>query len=100
MGLRVNRRVHLAPGLRLNLSKRGVSVSVGHRGAWYTTGPAGRRATVGIPGSGVYYTRHLGGASTPKPAPSAIRTLLVLAVVIFFAVAAYQGITAAGAGRP
>jgi hypothetical protein len=40
----------LIPGLRLNLSKSGASLSIGHRGFWYTVGPKGRRATIGLPG--------------------------------------------------
>jgi hypothetical protein len=56
MRLRLWRRVRIAPGLRLNLSKSGASVSVGRRGAWLTTGPRGQRATVGLPGSGLFWT--------------------------------------------
>ncbi|MBS0396467.1 MAG: DUF4236 domain-containing protein, partial [Proteobacteria bacterium] len=38
MGFRFQRRVRILPGLRLNLSKSGVSASVGGRGAWLTFG--------------------------------------------------------------
>jgi hypothetical protein len=48
--LRFTRRVSLLPGLRANLSKSGVSLSIGHRRAWYPIGPRRRRATLGIPG--------------------------------------------------
>jgi hypothetical protein len=44
MPLRLARRFSLIPGLRVNLSKRGASLSAGHRGAWYTVGPRGGRA--------------------------------------------------------
>jgi uncharacterized protein DUF4236 len=40
VGLRYHHRLALLPGLRINLSRSGASVSVGHRGAWYTVGPA------------------------------------------------------------
>jgi Protein of unknown function (DUF4236) len=56
MTIRFWRRVRIAPGLRVNLSKRGASVSVGRRGAWLTTGPRGQRATIGLPGSGLFIT--------------------------------------------
>ena len=56
MGLRLFRRVRIAPGLTLNLSKSGGSLSIGMRGARYTVGPRGRRSTVGLPGTGLYYT--------------------------------------------
>lgn len=55
MGFRLQRRIEIAPGLRLNVSKRGLGVSVGPRGAKVSTGPSGRRASVGIPGTGMRY---------------------------------------------
>jgi hypothetical protein len=56
MGFRFQRRIRIVPGLHLNLSKFGVSASVGRRGSWLTFGPRGTRATVGIPGTGLSYT--------------------------------------------
>jgi hypothetical protein len=57
---RFYRRMHILPGLSVNLSKSGPSLSVGVRGAHVTLGPRGIRRTVGIPGSGLYYTSHTG----------------------------------------
>ena len=56
MGFRFYRRFRIAPGLRINLSKSGVSTSIGRRGAWFTIGPRGTRETLGVPGTGVSYT--------------------------------------------
>jgi len=56
VSLRFFRRVRIAPGLTLNLSKSGASLSAGVRGARYTVGPRGRRTTVGLPGTGLFYT--------------------------------------------
>lgn len=56
MGFRFYRRFPLFPGLRLNLSRSGVSASIGRRGSWVTLGPAGVRATVGGFGTGLFYT--------------------------------------------
>lgn len=83
MGLRFYRRLPLLPGVRLNVSTRGASVSFGHRGAWYTVGRHGRRtATLGWPGTGLRYTTTTGGSSRePPPAPSALGGLLWLAVI-------------------
>jgi len=58
MPFRFFRRVRIAPGLTLNLSKSGVSVSAGPRGAKFTLGTRGNRATVGLPGTGLFYTVH------------------------------------------
>ena len=56
MGFRFFKRVGLAKGVTLNLSKSGGSVSVGPQGAKLTLGPQGARVTFGIPGTGLYYT--------------------------------------------
>jgi len=53
----------IAPGLTLNLSKSGGSLSFGPRGAKYTIGSRGRRTTVGIPGTGLFYTSSSSGSA-------------------------------------
>ncbi|HVA63272.1 MAG TPA: DUF4236 domain-containing protein [Terriglobales bacterium] len=58
--LRYFRRVRIAPGVRLNLTGRGASVSLGVRGAHVTLGRSGVRRTVGLPGSGLFYTSRSG----------------------------------------
>ena len=70
MSFRFWRRIRLAPGITLNLSKSGGSLSFGPRGAKVTIGGRGRRATVGIPGTGLFYTVHDGGrGKRPPPSP-------------------------------
>lgn len=56
--LRFRRRIRLAPGVHLNVSKRGLSTSFGPRGFHYTVGHRQRRTTVGIPGTGLSYTTY------------------------------------------
>jgi hypothetical protein len=56
--LRFRRSIKIIPGVRLNLSKSGGSVSLGVRGAHYTIGAKGARTTVGIPGSGLSWTQY------------------------------------------
>jgi hypothetical protein len=56
MPLRFFRRIRIAPGVSVNLSKSGAFVSVGPKGAKMTVGPRGVRKTVGLPGTGLYYT--------------------------------------------
>ena len=53
--IRFFRRIRLVPGLTLNLSKKGVSVSAGRKGTKFTFGRR-RRATFGIPGTGLFWT--------------------------------------------
>ena len=57
---RFYRRMRIFPGLSVNLSKSGPSLTVGMRGAHVTVGSRGVRKTVGIPGTGIYYTSHSG----------------------------------------
>jgi Protein of unknown function (DUF4236) len=57
MALRYRKRLALFPGFAVNIGKRGfTSVSVGGRGAHVTYGRRGRRATIGLPGTGLSYT--------------------------------------------
>ncbi|MCT8138747.1 DUF4236 domain-containing protein [Anaerobacillus sp. CMMVII] len=59
MSFRFQKRVKIAPGLRLNISKRGVSTSVGRRGSSITLGRSGLYGNIGIPGSGLSYRTKL-----------------------------------------
>ena len=63
MSLRFWRRVRVAPGVTMNLSKRGGSLSFGPRGAKYTMGTSGQRGTVSLPGTGLFYTVRGGAGS-------------------------------------
>jgi Protein of unknown function (DUF4236) len=58
VGFRFRRSLKVLPGVRLNFSRSGASVSLGPRGLRYTVGPKGTRATVGIPGTGLSWTEY------------------------------------------
>lgn len=55
MGWVFRKSAKIAPGIRANISKSGVSFSVGVRGARVTRGKNGVTSTVGIPGTGLYH---------------------------------------------
>jgi len=59
-GLRFQKRLSILPGVRVNLSKSGVSTSVGPRGADINIGRHGVTANAGIPGTGLSYRRKIG----------------------------------------
>lgn len=64
MGLRFRKSVTLCKGVKLNFGKTGMSVSIGGKGYHKTINTKGQVTTsVGIPGSGIYYTdtKRLGG---------------------------------------
>ncbi|MET4324006.1 DUF4236 domain-containing protein [Bradyrhizobium sp. RT5a] len=70
MGFRFCRSFKIIPGVRLNLSGSGASVSFGPRGLHYTIGPHGTRTTVGLPGSGVSWTSYQPYASVGASPPA------------------------------
>lgn len=108
MGFRFYRRVHICPGLSVNLSRSGPSLSVGVRGAHVTMGRRGVTRTVGLPGTGLFYTSrtgyhtgyHSAAADAPRPPDAqasadrhAERTLglLVVGILVSLAIAALIG---------
>jgi len=74
MGFRFSRRIGILPGLKLNFSGSGVSLSAGVRGAHLNFGSRGTYASMGIPGTGLSYRQRIGGGRsyatssvTPEP---------------------------------
>jgi len=65
MGFRFQKRISLLPGIRLNLSKSGASVTVGKSGLSVNLGKDGATGNVGIPGTGLSYRQKITGDSTP-----------------------------------
>src|ERR1700753_343145 len=60
MGFRFQKRISILPGVRINLSKSGVSTSLGPRGADVNIGKDGVTANAGIPGTGLSYRQKVG----------------------------------------
>ena len=60
MGFRFQKRISILPGVRINLSKSGVSTSLGPRGADVNIGKDGVTANAGIPGTGLSYRQKIG----------------------------------------
>lgn len=56
MGFRYRKSIKVMPGVKLNLSKSGISTTVGKRGASVNVGHGRVRSNVGIPGSGLSYS--------------------------------------------
>jgi hypothetical protein len=56
MGFRFRKIISVLPGVKVNLSKSGVSTSLGGKGATINVGSSGKKTlTLGIPGSGLSY---------------------------------------------
>ncbi|HEV2568350.1 DUF4236 domain-containing protein [Sphingomonas sp.] len=89
MGFRFRRSVKLLPGVRLNFSTRGISTSIGGRGATMNISRRGVRSTFGIPGTGLSYTtpvrRFSGSASGSEPGVPATGSAVLGWIVIIAA---------------
>lgn len=65
MGLRFRKSFKIAPGVKLNLNKKSAGITFGGKGAHFTMNTKGKNTTsVGVPGTGLYYTSTSGGGST------------------------------------
>ncbi len=106
MGFRFRRTVKLLPGVRLNLSRSGVSTTVGVRGASVTVGKKGTYANVGLPGSGVSYRTRIDGEGHEQQAPEAGRKrssllpMLVVALALGGGALAFFGLKTPRAPAP
>lgn len=63
MGFRFRKSFKIAPGIRLNISKKGVGTSVGAKGMHISSGPSGSRMSTSIPGTGLYQVTEIGKKS-------------------------------------
>lgn len=55
------KRIKVAPGVHINLSKKGVSTSFGTKGASITTGSRGTYLNTSISGTGIYNRQRIDG---------------------------------------
>ena len=76
MALRFRKRIKIAPGVLVNLSRRGVSTSVGPRGATINVKPGREtRATASVPGTGLY-------ASAPASRWPGFALVVIIALIL------------------
>ena len=99
MGWNFRRRIKIAPGVHLNISKKGVSTTIGGRGMSVNVGKNGSYLNTGIPGTGLYNRRKIGtesssgnGNSSSSNVPSGSNqnmwigcVAVILLVVVFLA---------------
>lgn len=68
--MRFRKSVKIMPGVRLNLSKSGVSASIGGRGATVNISTRGLRSTLSVPGTGLSWSSMSGWAESQRSRPS------------------------------
>ncbi|AGH86293.1 DUF4236 domain-containing protein [Ralstonia pseudosolanacearum] len=69
MGWSFRKSVKVAPGIRVNFSKSGISTSIGVKGLTYNTRG---RVTASIPGTGIRFTQQLHSQRTSRPIGSVV----------------------------
>lgn len=99
MGTRFRKSKKIAPGVKVNIGKKGVSVTMGPKGLHHTVSTTGKKTTsIGIPGTGISYVKTSSNTSTTsleensfknndgthKPKKSWGKKLLVGICVFFF----------------
>lgn len=99
MGFNFRKSFKIAPGVRLNVGKKGISsVSVGGKGVRVSVGKKGTRTTVSAPGTGLSYstfsprtkTENTNNLISPPEQSTTSRekigavNLFIIVVVIFF----------------
>ncbi|HED4438636.1 TPA: DUF4236 domain-containing protein, partial [Pasteurella multocida] len=60
------KRVKIAPGITVNLSKSGVNTTVGVKGLSVNIGKNGTHLNAGVPGTGIYTRTKLSGSKKEK----------------------------------
>ena len=83
MGLRFRKSITIFPGVKLNISKSGLSLSVGKKGAHVNAGTSGRKSvSVGLPGTGLSYTKTISGGSKRKSLGIVFTAVVITAAVV------------------
>ena len=70
MSFRFNKRIKIAPGVRINLGRTGISTSFGVKGASVNVGRGKTRLTVGLPGTGLSSVSEISGNSGKNSGPA------------------------------
>ena len=87
MAWNFRKRIKIAPGVHLNFSKRGVSTSIGPKGAKLTFGKNGTYLNKGIPGTGLYSREKISSGNKSSNSGCAIVLLVIFLLMgVIFAV--------------
>lgn len=91
MGFGFRKSFKIAPGVRLNVGKKGVSsVSIGGKGARVNVGKKGTRTTLSAPGTGLSYStfkshsKQKTDSGSEQPSSSLVANIVAVLIVIFF----------------
>ena len=87
MGFNFRKSFKIAPGVRLNVGKKGISsVSIGGKGARVSVGKKGTRTTVSAPGTGLSYSTFKSHSKTKRNNADGSESNLAVSIIIGFIV--------------
>ena len=66
MGIRFHRSIPIFPGVRLNISKSGFSLSIGGAPFTFNIGQRGEQVTTSLPGTGLSWIKRFGGGRSDR----------------------------------
>jgi len=81
MAWNYRKRIKIAPGVHVNLSKGGISTSVGPKGAKVTFGKGGTYLNKSIPGTGLYSREKISGSGTSKSGCATLLAIFVIGII-------------------
>jgi hypothetical protein len=81
MGFRFRRRIKIIPGFWFNVSKSGISTSIGGKGLTANLKDGKTRTTVSLPGTGLSY-RTTSNSKPDEQAPSRAIPIWVLLLIL------------------
>lgn len=82
MAIRFRKTIKIAPGVRINIGKTGISTSLGPKGATVNLRGGKRKLTTGIPGSGLSHTQDI----TPRAGRTSGVGSVAIAIVILMVI--------------
>lgn len=82
MGIRFYRSKKILPGFRANVSKSGLSATVGIRGANMNVGRRGKRYTLGLPGTGLSYVKFRRHSDRGRMAGGSILRYMIIVICL------------------
>ncbi len=81
MAWNYRKRIKIAPGVHLNLSKGGVSTSVGPKGAKVTFGKNGTYLNKSIPGTGFYSRKNISSSGTSNSGCAPLLAIFIIGII-------------------
>ena len=81
MAWNYRKRIKIAPGIHLNFSNKGISTSIGPKGAKVTFGKDGTYLNKSIPGTGLYSREKISGSGTSNSGCAPLLAIFIIGII-------------------